>query len=216
MKSFKTENVIIRRFEMRDAKQAYHSLSIYEDEGKMCNGNEPVNETFEQTKVIIKSAINEYYTDEPIWAVEDKETKRLVGFIRITNYSPRNKICKITWSMLYTQKYENFVKDALVQVLKFIFTKKDVELVECSYYEANDENVQNSENQNILNGIGMIKEAVLRNRRFNEKTNKKENFVIYSMDKNEFFEKNNIQNVGNLKKSTNKFANKISYKVCNH
>ena len=62
----------------------------------------------------------------------------------------------------------------------------------------------------------MIKEAVLRNRRFNEKTNKKENFVIYSMDKNEFFEKNNIQNVGNLKKSTNKFANKISYKVCNH
>ena len=216
MKSFKTENVIIRRFEMRDAKQAYHSLSIYEDEGKMCNGNEPVNETFEQNKVIIKSAINEYYTDEPIWAVEDKETKRLVGFIRITNYSPRNKICKITWSMLYTQKYENFVKDALVQVLKFIFTKKDVELVECSYYEANDDNVQNSENQNILNGIGMIKEAVLRNRRFNEKTNKKENFVIYSMDKNEFFEKNNIQNVGDLKKSTNKFANKISYKVCNH
>ena len=216
MKSFKTENVIIRRFEMRDAKQAYHSLSIYEDEGKMCNGNEPVNETFEQTKVIIKSAINEYYTDEPIWAVEDKETKRLVGFIRITNYSPRNKICKITWSMLYTEKYENFVKDALVQVLKFIFTKKDVELVECSYYEANDDNVQNSENQNILNGIGMIKEAVLRNRRFNEKTNKKENFVIYSMDKNEFFEKNNIQNVGDLKKSTNKFANKISYKVCNH
>ena len=34
----------------------------------------------------------------------------------------------------------------------------------------------------------MTKEATLRDRRINEKTNKKENFVIYSISKQEFME----------------------------
>ena len=42
----------------------------------------------------------------------------------------------------------------------------------------------------VLEGIGMKKEAVLRNRRINEKTGILENQVIYSITKDEFFEVN--------------------------
>lgn len=169
-KHFKTNNVIVRRFEMKDAKQ--ECLNLLE------------SSTAENAKIIIKSAINEYYTDEPIWAVEDKLKKNLVGFIRVTNYSRKNKMCNITWAMS-TKYWDNiFMKDALTQIFNFLFIKKNIELIECSYYETNNKtNI-------ILDEIGMTREATLRDRRINEETHKKENFVIYSINKEEFYEKN--------------------------
>ena len=185
-KHFKTNNVIVRRFEMKDAKQAY--LNLKENEFTNNNIDEleenerKTIEGIEKTKMIIKSAINEYYTDEPIWAVEDKENKNLVGSIRVSNYSPKNKMCNISWMMSYKYWDNNFMKDALTQIFNFLFMKKGLELIECSYYE------QNKNTSIILDEIGMKKEATLRDRRINEKTNQKENFVIYSINKQEFYE----------------------------
>lgn len=180
MKSIKTEKVILRKFKMEDVEEACYNLSIYDDYN-ICNEIE--NKNIEQTKIIIKSAINEYNSEEPVWAVEDKENKNLVGYIRITNYSPKNKMCNIVWSISHKYNNINNIKDALIQVLNLLFSKKEIELVECSYYEK--DNITSS----ILEEIGMLKEAVLRDRHINEKNNKKENYVIYSITKNEFVEK---------------------------
>ena len=186
MKSFKTNNAIVRRFEMEDVEEAFNNFSIYDDKNIL--NNSTFHKSKNETEIIIRSAINEYYTEEPIWAVENKENKKLLGYIRINNFSSKNKMCNITWAMSY--KYWNIetMKEALSQVLDFLFTKKNIELVECSYYE------QNNLNNTLLEEIGMVKEATLRDRRFNEITNQKENFVIYSINKEEFFEKNLVVN----------------------
>ena len=76
------------------------------------------------------------------------------------------------------------MKEALIQIMNFLFSKRDIELIISSYYE------QNKISSVILESIGMRKEAVLRERRINEKTNEKENFVIYSINKQEFYETN--------------------------
>lgn len=180
MKSFETNNVLVRKFEMKDAEQAYYDLAIYDDLNDITE--EIIDENINKTKIIIKSAINEYYTDEPVWAVEDKQNKQLIGFIRVCNYSRKNKICNITWSMSNKFWNSNLMKDALIQILKYLFTEKDIDLIECSYYEKDNKNAC------LLESVGMIKEAVLRNRRYNEKTKKFENFIIYSINKNEFNE----------------------------
>lgn len=195
-KHFKTSNVIVRRFELKDAEQAYLNLDSNENEegsdniNKVGKNERKMVEGIEKTKMIIKSAINEYYTDEPIWAVEDKATKNLVGSIQVSNYSPKNKMCNISWMMSYKHWDNNFMKDALTQIFNFLFTKKNVELIECSYYE------QNVNTNIILEEIGMKKEATLRDRRINEKTQEKENFVIYSINKQEFFESVNEEILG--------------------
>lgn len=212
-KHFKTDSVIVRKFNMKDVEQVYSNLLLQsnyngtqEEVNENTNNNnedtkeqkfnninrrirnkyvkseKSIYQSIEQTKLIVKSAINEYYTDEPTWAVEDKVNKNLVGVIRVTNYSQKNKMCNITWTMSYKYWDNNFMKDALTQIFNFLFTKKNIELIECSYYE------QNNSTNIILNEIGMTKEAVLRDRRVNEQTNKKENFVIYSINKEEFFE----------------------------
>ena len=173
-KHFKTDNVIVRKFNMRDVEQVYSNFSTTEDK------------SIEETKITVKSAINEYYTDEPIWAIEDKQKKNLVGVIRVTNYCPKNKTCNITWTMSYKYWDNRFMKDALEQILLFLFTKKDIDLIECSYYE------HNKNTSIILDEVGMTREATLRDRRINEQTNEKENFVIYSINKQEFFSKKEL------------------------
>ena len=66
-KHFKTENVIVRKFNMKDVEQVHLNLPIIE------------SNSLEETKIIVKSAINEYYTDEPTWAIEDKQKKPADG-----------------------------------------------------------------------------------------------------------------------------------------
>lgn len=169
-KHFKTNNVIVRKFNMKDVNQVCSNLSATEEK------------SIDEARIIVKSAINEYYTDEPTWAIEDKQKKNLVGVIRVTNYCPKNKICNVTWMMSAKYWDDIFMKDALTQIFNFLFSKKDVDLIECSYYE------QNKKSSLILEEIGMTKEASLRDRRINEKTHEKENFVIYSINKQEFLE----------------------------
>ena len=199
-KHFKTDSVIVRKFNMKDVEQVYSNILFQNDsentQEKITEGTnlESVkHESIEQTKLIVKSAINEYYTDEPTWAVEDKVNKNLVGVIRVTNYSKKNKMCNITWTMSYKYWDNKFMEEALKQIFKFMFTKKNIELIECSYYE------QDSNTSTVLDEIGMTKEATLRDRRFNESTNKKENFVIYSISKDEFF---SLMNLSATKKTS--------------
>lgn len=193
-KYFKTNNVIVRRFEMEDLEQVYLNLTQNYDTNNMLMNKENESIKFDsllQTKMKIRSAINQYYTDEPVWAVEDKANRNLVGYICVCNYSPKNKMCNITWMMCYKYWDNCFMKDALTKIMNFLFTKKEIELIECSYYE------QDKKSSIILEEIGMTKEATLRDRRVNERTNKKENFVIYSINKQEFFEIVNYEAIGN-------------------
>lgn len=190
MKTFKTDNVIVRRFQMRDAEQL--NLLLYNNSNVAAEFNNDANEEDEmenlkKTKLVIKSAINEYYTDEPVWAVENKWSKKIIGYIRVCNYSVKNKMCNISWVVSNEYWDDSFMKDALTKIFNFLFSKKNIELIECSYYQ------QDNNSNMVLDKIGMTKEAVLRDRRVNEKTHKKENFVIYSISKDEFFNSENYK-----------------------
>ena len=181
MKSFRTNNVIIRKFEMEDLEDIHYNILTQEEVIDMAN--EKKYNDLNESRIVLKSAMNEYYTDEPVWAVEDKKEKRLVGFIRITNYSAKNRKCNLTWTVANRYWNSYFMEDALIKVIRFLFVKKNIDLIESSFYE------QNKISSIILENIGMTKEAILRERRINEKTHQKEDFVIYSINRNEFFEK---------------------------
>jgi len=204
MKTFKTDNVIVRRFQMRDAEQL--NLLLYNNSNVVPECNVEMNdinqqENLNETKLVIKSAINEYYTDEPVWAVENKKSKKIIGYIRVCNYSVKNRMCNITWAVSNKHWDDGFMRDALIQIFNFLFTKKNIELIECSYYQ------QDNNSNIVLDQIGMTKEAVLRDRRVNEKTHKKENFVIYSISKEEFFNSENYKLLS--KKTIKKIKRKI-------
>lgn len=171
MKGFKTNDVIIRRFKMNDVEQVYSNILILNNEQ---------GRTIDETQKMVRSAISEYYTEEPIWAVEEKKTGKLIGSIKVVSYSSKNKLCEISWKIINDCTNINLMQQALNKVMGYLFLQKNIELIVCSYYE------QNKITGEILDNLGMKKEAVLRNRRFNSLTNQKENFVIYSIDIDEF------------------------------
>ena len=168
MRYLKTNDVIIRKFKKEDIDSLYN---ILDNTNYITNKNSKI-----QMIKIIESTIFQNYTEEPIWALEEKQTKKIFGYIKIENYSPKNKFCKISW--VVTDKFSNslLIKQALKRVMNFMFKKKDIDLIECSYYGKNEETSK------ILDNIGMKKEAVLKQRRYNENTHKKEDFFIYSID----------------------------------
>jgi ribosomal-protein-alanine N-acetyltransferase len=169
MRYLKTNDVIIRRFRKEDINRLQ---DIYDNVDYINNKLE--------TYKLIESAIYEYYTEEPVWALEEKNTQKLFGYIKIENYSPKNKICYISWSVKDEYANSVLIKQALKKVINFLFKEKNVDLIECSYYG------QNKQKDIILGNIGMKKEAVLKQRRYNEQTHKKEDFFIYSIDIKEF------------------------------
>lgn len=83
----------------------------------------------------------------------------------------------------YIEKH--YMEEALNCVLEYIFNEKGLNMVVSKFYDGNEE-ITNFKTT-ILDTIGMKKEAVLRNRKINEKTGILENQVIYSITKDEFF-----------------------------
>lgn len=178
MKNFKTSNTIIRKFKMDDVEDAYYNITKHEDITDMANF--PSHRNLDETELIIKSAITEFETKEPVWAVEDKKLKKLVGFIKVSNYSTKNKMCNLTWTMAKNYWETSYMKEALEKIMNFMFVNEKMELINGEYFE------QNKITGNILESVGMIKDGILRNRRINPVTKERESLVMCSITKDEF------------------------------
>lgn len=187
MKDFKTNDVLIRKFKQDDIDKIQEGFNS--SNKRISNlSNIYVTESKLEIQMIVESAIHEYYSEEPVWALETKKTKDVFGFIKIDKYSPKNKICNISWAMIDNNVNEKLILQALQKIMDYLFKKKGIELIECSYYEENTRTGQ------ILDDVGMKKEAVLKQRRINEQTNKKEDFIIYSINIKDFKKYNYINN----------------------
>ena len=137
---------------------------------------------------MISSYINEYEANELVWVIEEKQTNSAIGFINALEVSNINKYCNIKFGRAFKYIEKHYMEEALNCVLEYIFNEKNFNMVVSKFCDGNQE-IFNFKTL-ILDGIGMKKEAVLRNRRINEKTGIIENQVMYSITKNEFFKFN--------------------------
>ena len=216
MKDLETENLRIRKFKIEDAEDIYKNLAIdrrLED----CLGYN-VHQSVEQTRKMISSYIYEYEADELsqnsiraiyadsqggmwcgtyyeadelVWALEEKQNNSVVGYINALEFSDFNKYCNIKFGIALKFIEKHYMEEALTRVLEYIFNEKDFNMVVSEFCDGNKQ--VNDFKTTILEKLGMKKEAVLRNRKINEKTGLEENQVIYSITKDEFLELNKIR-----------------------
>ena len=189
MKDLETENLKIRKFKIEDAEDIYKNLATdrrLED----CLGYN-VHQSVEQTRKMISSYIYEYEADELVWALEEKQSNSVVGYINALEFSNFNKYCNIKFGIELKFIEKHYMEEALIRVLKYIFNEKDFNMVVSEFCDGNKQ--VNDFKTTILEKLGMKKEAVLRNRKINEKTGLAENQVIYSITKDEFLELNKIR-----------------------
>ena len=186
MKDLETKNLKIRKFRMEDAEEVYNNLAT-EKKLEKCLGYH-MHQDIEQTKQMISSYINEYEANELVWVIEEKQTNTAIGFINALEVSTLNQYCNMKFGIAFKYIEKHYMEEALNCVLEYIFNEKGLNMVVSKFYDGNEE-ITNFKTT-ILDTIGMKKEAVLRNRKINEKTGILENQVIYSITKDEFFEFN--------------------------
>lgn len=175
MKDLESKNLIMRRFKLEDLDDQFEVVSN-EDVAKMSDFHP---EEREETLLNIKSAIRDYDTYEACWAIEEKESNKVIGHIRIKHCSLESKTCTLLWAVGKNYWNKGYSEEALKEVIKFLFKEHPFEIIIVEYYSSN------IYWQSILEKVGFKKDATLRRRKINPVTNEKEDLIIYSILKEE-------------------------------
>lgn len=182
MKDLETKNLIIRKFKLEDAEDVHKNLATI-TKLTDCSGYH-VHKDIVETKIMISSFINEYEMNELVWALEEKKSGEVIGYINALEFSIQNKLCEIKFGIKIGLENAGIMEEALEKVLDYLFKEKGFNTVAAKFYDSNSEVTKIK--CRTLENVGMTKEAVLRNRRINEITKKPENKIIYSILKEEF------------------------------
>lgn len=182
MKDLESERLILRKFKKEDVDDMYEIASdnklaehsFFAEHSVFCS-----LDSKDDTLRVIESAIQDYGSYETCWAVEHKETHKVIGHIRIDDASLKNKQCTLIWSI--SEKYwgQGYATEMLKAVFKFLFEEHPFDIIVVKYYS------NSVFSNNILEDAGMKKDAVLRDRRINSHTGKKESLIVYSILKEE-------------------------------
>ena len=178
MKNLETKDLFIRKPKMEDAKFSY--------ENWFSNSNVAYELDFKphgsiiETKAIIMSAIRDSDSNLPIWIIEIKETKQLIGYVKMSMASYEYKKCNVIYYIL-SEYEEEFEKDALQEIVNYLLKEEGFETIIFGFYDTDID--RTNFNKKVLKRIGAKKEGVLRNRKVNPLTGKKDNKLIYSIIK---------------------------------
>ena len=176
MKRLETPRLIMRRFRIEDVDDIHEVVS---DKKVAQYSDFKPYDSKEETLRNIESAMQDYDTYDACWAIEEKQSNKVIGYFEMTNTSLKNKQCTLLWAL--GQKYWGlgYSEEILKAMLKHLFEEHPFEIIVVNYYS------DNAFINPILENVGMKRDAILRYRRINPLTNKKENLIIYSILKEE-------------------------------
>lgn len=177
MKDFETKNLKIRKFRMEDVEDVHKNLAT-ESKLTECLGYN-IHKTMHETEVMVASLIKEYEMNELIWAIEDKAESEVIGFINAFERSDINKVCKFKFGIALNKVYSGYMEEALKVVIDYLLNVKKFDVLISEFYDGCE--MITKIKSNILENVGMTKEAVLHNRKINVKTGLAENKIIYSI-----------------------------------
>jgi len=181
-KELETRRYLLRIPKMKDAEEIYGKWGS--DKEKMAEYKyHNAHRNIIETKTLIQAAINEAESGIPLWFIESKENKEIIGYIRISEYSEKDKKAQSEFYFLENWRKDNSPEEVLSKVIEYLFTEKTFETIIMKFYDISKENTECL--SNMLERIGMKREGVLRNRMINSK-GEKINKIIYSILKEEW------------------------------
>ncbi len=178
MKDLETQELILRKFTMKDADEIYESWI----KGKMLEdiiGFEPIG-GLKEVKAIINSNIKESDWGEPRWVIQEKESKKLVGYVATREISRKNKICRIIFNIAdCANKESKYLEDSLQAICDYLLNEDNFDIVYTKIYNSNS--TKSKKMMETLKKIGMKLETKFKHMIINEKTQKPEELCIFSV-----------------------------------
>lgn len=181
MEDLETKRLYIRKFKVEDTEKIYANLrTIVNTED---DDNDVITKPIGETDIMINSSIKGYELGEFAWAIEEKQTKHVIGYIKVGEISLKNKICKLKFKVGKEWANKGLIEEAIEKVIQYLFNTKDFCTIVSKFYDGN-EWIKDTKTR-ILKNVGMKQEAILRNRKINAVTGKVENLIIFSILKEE-------------------------------
>lgn len=182
MRDLETENLNIRRFKLSDVEDVHKNLAT-EKQLEECLGYH-VHSNLEETRMMVSSYIKEYDMSALVWAIEEKSSNKVIGYINALEVSMLNKRCDIKFGIAFNWVEKELMEEALICVLDYLFNVRKFNIVTSYFFDGYP--IVAKIKRKILEKVGMQQDAVLRNRQINEKSGVAENKVVYSILKEEF------------------------------
>ena len=154
---------------MDDAEEIYEKWG--RDKDKMAEYKyHNVHKNLIETKGLLQAAINETESGIPFWFIESKKNGEIIGYIKISEYSEKDKKAKVVFYFLEKWRRDGSPEEVLERVIRFLFTEKNFETIVMNFYDRSKEDTECL--SNILEKIGMKREGNLRNRMINNEGKK--------------------------------------------
>lgn len=177
MDDFETDRLKLRKFKRKDVNDMFEFTS----DKKVAEYSDFIPHTSkDETLMNIECAIHDYGTYESCWAIEEKISHKVIGYIQMFNASLKNKQCSITWALNQNYWGQGYSEEILKTMFKHLFDTDLFDIIIVKYYS------NRALFNHILENVGMKRDATLRNRRINSITGEKESLIIYSIIKEEF------------------------------
>lgn len=177
-KQLETERLILRRFTKNDIEKVYKSYATDPLTSRYLSW-EP-HESIETTQKYIEKIISKYEEDSYFdWLVELKDTNEIIGGLTVVTFSEKNSTAEIGYC--YSSKFwgNGYASEALRKVIEFLLLEVGVRLIEARHISGNPASGK------VMQKAGMIKDAILRDRRINKDTKEVNDLIVYSIKKDE-------------------------------
>ena len=182
MKKIETERYILRIPNVDDAEEIYERWGT--DKENMAQYKEhKLYRNVIEAKALINSILKENEDGIIFWIIEDKESKDIIGYIKLPTGTIKDKKRELTFYFLKGHREDGTPEEVLKSVIDYIFSKEKYETIITKFYDRNEKNTKLI--HNILTNVGMIREGIMRNRLINDE-GKKINKYIYSILKEEW------------------------------
>lgn len=181
-KQLETKRLILRKINENDYKEAFKNWCNSDKVDKYVMWTKHLNE--EETKNIYKKWIEEYDEKTYRWIIELKEKHEVIGTIDVSKKFLNFGTCELGYCL--SDKYWNqgIMTETVNEVIRFLFEECEVDTIWAEFLE------NNPASGKVMEKTGMKYEGRLRSRMF-DKNNERNDLLVYSILKKEYFNNKN-------------------------
>ena len=160
-----TDRLILRGFVEADSEVLKNNWKYYIS----INSNKSNQEIMDATN----KWIEDYRTNSLTWVAENKLTHSTVGNIGVIKRNYKHNYCELGYSVCEQYWGQGYATEMLKAIIQHLFVEEDIHVIEAKHYE------NNIASGRVMVKAGMIKEATLKERRYNGYLGKYMDLVCY-------------------------------------
>ena len=160
MEEIETERLLLRRMEMRDARDLFE-YSRDEEVARYVLWEAQKNVS--ESRAYIKFMLRKYRAGDPAsWCIVRKDEDRVVGTIGYMWFQPENNAAEVGYSLARDCWNQGYMTEALRAVLRYSFEEMAINRIEAQH------EVGNPASGAVMRKCGMRHEGTLRSRLYNK------------------------------------------------